>query len=906
MDFITFFKKILKEAVSNENKNEGVNMKENTIVRFRQLKDGKRDKILQQEGNIDKIRGFNLEDDDKLIIEFDNGEKLGIKYQDLKKALNNDSLYMYEQYKNLDLFLEIANHDEDFLKDLKEIDIFNDLEFPEIINFFDITDKEFNEFGVIRKSDLQSPSGGLWIGSGKRFIQLEVNKTISEILKKDKKSTLRLVLTRKNNKEIEELTFSINKRNLVLKLDTDKFIDYFDENEEKAFFYGYVILDFEIGDEKYSFLLNFEINMRNPLFSVKNTNIGVDFGTSSTCIAKDGGKELVAFTDNPESIEDRENATSIIIFNWKKFYNEWVNKNVTMPHFVRSDSSKHAEEVDYQKEHYNYSNYIKQELKEAPNSKTINAIISEIKLIPEELENDRKNKRVFIPFDRALIEKDVISVVSLTDDIEEEGKDVLNPIALYGYLIGRAINRQARNEIYTNYLFTMPVKFSKNQKKAILDSLGYGIKRALPLWVRDKVEIKESYPESVALLGSAKKLKQFRLKEIEEEAYPFAVFDFGGGTLDFAFGIYRKPVRDERAIEELGNEIKFKDIIEVFRIDGMNLGGEKIIDRLSYLIYEHNKDLMKENNIPIMVPENEKEIYNFPDELLKSTHIARLNLKNISEQISREFFINNDVQNDIIIELFSVEEVAEEVILTIPKEDLEEKLNDILYEAVENFKYVLESTFKEFEWRLQQFGHKNFNINKVKIFQAGNASRNENLQKIFKEIFKEHDKIVFLKSDDSEEERKKITPKNAVARGVLFLSNNGYYYYQQDEKGGLDRYIWFIEDIEEDMDEAEARLKKGDTFKRDFELISRIDLVQKEFKVHYSDVAKVEDEDDDRLLSIPVKLSEDLINENWFFVYAKPHYDKYLEIKFGDEEEPKSDSYILDLDKSEIKKKMEI
>jgi len=860
----------------------------------------------RQIGEIDRVRGFDLEENDELIINFKNDEPLKIKYKDLKRAFKNNEVQdLYKNHKSLDIFMEIAERDEDFVKDLKEMNsIFDELEFPELLNFEDVTDNLFNEFENIKRVTLESE--GLYIGNGIRYLKLDFNKSAKKI--KDGVNTkINLIINKKNNDIIEKLTFPIsllnNNDSFILYLDTDEFLENFEKDEKDALFSGFIEITFDIGNETlYTFEIDFSIKMINPLFYIKNTSVGVDFGTSSTCVAINKGRELVAFTDNPQDISDYENATSIMIFNWEKIYNQWVNRGITMPHFNRSDSRKHAEELlenkNYNIEHYNYSNYIKKELKEAPNAKTINAIISEIKLLPEKLEDDRKNKDKFIPFDN----KEFKAVVSLTDSIDEENEETLNPIALYGYLIGRSLNTQIKHKLYVNYYFTMPVKFSKSQKDALLTSLKYGIQRALPVWIREKIKVIEKYPESVALLGAAKKLQYLNLKETNEEAIPFAVFDFGGGTLDLAFGIYRKSLRDERAVLE--KEIRYRDVIEIFKIDGMeDVGGERIIDRLAYNIYKYNKDTMKELEIPIIIPKGEDKLNPYPENLLSTSHIAKLNLKNIAEKIARKYFVEGSVDNSVSVELFSIisDEETLEIQLQIPQEKLYEELYEILERVVENFKHILEATFKSYKERLIEFGYEDFNINQVKIFQAGNASRNQVLQDIFKEKFKDNSHLIFLESDD-EDEMKKITPKNAVARGVLFLEGSGYYYHLQDEEGrkGLDRYIWFIEEIDENR---QAKFKKGDTASTtDFELISRIN--EDYFEVCFSDIAYIEDEDDENLECVPFNLEGIDIGDN-YFVYAKPYYDKFLEIRFGEYEEMDEKSYIIDLDKGEFVKEEE-
>jgi hypothetical protein len=86
------------------------------------------------------------------------------------------------------------------------------------------------------------------------------------------------------------------------------------------------------------------------------------------------------------------------------------------------------------------------------------------------------------------------------------------------------------------------------------------------------------------------------------------VFDFGGGTLDFAFGLYRKASDNQEEIVFEDEAEKYNSVIEIFKTDGELIGGETIIESISYQIYQDNKEIMKENEIPILVPPHEQKI----------------------------------------------------------------------------------------------------------------------------------------------------------------------------------------------------------------------------------------------------------------------------------------------------------
>jgi len=866
-----------------------------SIIKVEQNKNGKIF-IQTSKDPIDRILLLKAEDNDSVIVTFSNQEKLKIKYSELQRALKNDAYDLYKKHKNLDIFMQISNKDEDFVKSFNDTYAV-DFDFSNLQNFKDITDNRFNNFNEINKSTITSQ--GLWAGNGNRLIELEYDA--KEFLKcaENKASKLSLLLTKKNNDEIEPLEFDINKKENILNLNTDMFLDYLDEDEKDADFYGYIVV--EINKDGYTFTqyTNFYIKIINPLYSMEDKDVvSIDFGTSSTCIALNKGKKLIAFTDNPETIDDYENQTSIIIFNWRKIYGEWGVKSRTIPHFNRSKNP--SDNVEIKTEHYNYSNYIKTELQEAPSTKTMEAIISDLKTLPGKLDENPENKDSIKPFD------DFRKKLFLTDNIDEEDNETLNPIALYAYLMGRSINIQIRNTIYTRYKLTMPVKFNARQKEALRSSIEYGLKRSVPLNIKDKIDVQIGFDESTALVGAAKKLKYFRFKDTNKEAFPFAVFDFGGGTLDFAFGIFRKSVKDDRAI--LNNENRYKDIVEIFKVDGMKLGGERLIEKLSYFLYKENKELMKENNISILVPDGEKNIEPFPANLFGNRHIDKINLKNINERISRDFFIFGESKNTTI-NVFSVDDdnIEKEITLELPQEKMEDFLNELVCDAVENFYKITKATFKSNIKRLEEFGFNEFDMNDIQIFQAGNTCRSKWVKNAFEEIFKEHPSIKFLEEKNAKDEFSKITVKNAVAKGALFLEGTGYYDYTTNKDGfmPLDRYIWNYEIIEDECEDAQPSLCTGDTIEHNFVWCSRIgdDF---SFSVYYSNVGSVDDEDDDALEYHDIKIPQELQSKNISHVYIKPYDGRYVECAFGEDEESADNvavAMVINLDTGDIEVK---
>ena len=121
----------------------------------------------------------------------------------------------------------------------------------------------------------------------------------------------------------------------------------------------------------------------------------------------------------------------------------------------------------------------------------------------------------------------------------------LDPIEIYGYYLGLCLNTQTirGGSVYLNYRLSCPVGFDRKTKKRILQGLRRGILRSLPAslvyspkWREARFSFEYMATEPEALIGAA--IPALGLNASNAET-AFAVFDFGGGTTDFAAGFYR-------------------------------------------------------------------------------------------------------------------------------------------------------------------------------------------------------------------------------------------------------------------------------------------------------------------------------------------------------------------------------
>ncbi|WP_295916938.1 hypothetical protein [uncultured Anaerovibrio sp.] len=171
-----------------------------------------------------------------------------------------------------------------------------------------------------------------------------------------------------------------------------------------------------------------------------------------------------------------------------------------------------------------------------------------------------------------------------------------NPIEIYAYYLGLYINNMMRGEIITAYRLSFPVTYEDDLKERIRHSFECGIKKSLPTALLNNEEIMEDFyvelgaSEPAAYAISALSSYGFDPKGEEENYY--AVFDFGGGTTDFDFGVYKDgPEGQDRYNYSLVH----------FGANGdRTLGGENLLKLLAFHVFKANAEklLHHDKNTP--------------------------------------------------------------------------------------------------------------------------------------------------------------------------------------------------------------------------------------------------------------------------------------------------------------------
>lgn len=330
-----------------------------------------------------------------------------------------------------------------------------------------------------------------------------------------------------------------------------------------------------------------------------------------------------------------------------------------------------------------------------------------------------------------------------------------DPIELYAYYIGLYINNQYTKRIYMEYLLSFPVTYTLEVRNRILKSFRKGIMRSLPMAVlqdkqcMEQFSVEQGVSEPAAYAVCA--LQEYKLFPKENEKIAYAIFDFGGGTTDFDFGIWRKAngVKERR----------YHYVIEHFGDGGDKyLGGENLLELLAFHVFCKNKALLRKENIAFVKPPECERFVGY-EGLLSDSQEAYSNMRQLMERL-RGFWegelpeaskgqVQNGVQltkpaaspwfrdGKLKIELFTNSGETKAVDLLLNSEELTKVLRTRIEQGVESFFDALLVNFSKDKYYEVAKESKSINI-----FLAGNSSKSPILQAVFKEkIAKLKDKI---------------------------------------------------------------------------------------------------------------------------------------------------------------------
>ena len=538
----------------------------------------------------------------------------------------------------------------------------------------------------------------------------------------------------------------IPKLKYYLSIDRERInIDDYDEERLWDINLGHWDLQ-EEDKEELKEILGKKVYERDPKEDVHQGGIvGIDFGTKSTVVVyqKDkttimpmriSGRKLNKKVDD----KDYENPTVIEFRNVENFLEKYNEK----------DGRPNTRWEDVMVSHTAFGN-----LTDGP-SEYFTSIIADIK------QWTTKEKEKHYLKDRTGSEYTLPPYLKL----DENEENYIDPVELYAYYIGSYINTM-RNGIYLEYYLSFPVTYEKVVREKILKSFEKGIKKSLPIQIQEdeklmkKFRVKHGSNEPAAYAVCA--LKKLKIEPKENEKIYYGVFDFGGGTTDFDFGIWKNSEDEDMFDYEL----------EHFGAGGdIHLGGENILKELAYRVFSDNTSELRKRKIQYVRPEWCPELSG-EEILVEYTREAKLNTRKLGEEKLRDIWEEKETEriDNVLVNLFNADGSLETGIdLKINEEELKNLIKDKIEKGIKNFFIKLEDAFKGED------------VKKVHIFLAGNSCRHSFVNEIFEKYVAEmKDKIELIiydlkaiKEIDKENDSK-ITGKTGVAYGLIYSRKGG-------------------------------------------------------------------------------------------------------------------------------------
>lgn len=461
---------------------------------------------------------------------------------------------------------------------------------------------------------------------------------------------------------------------------------------------------------------------RDPRLDILEDGVvGIDFGTKSTVVvAQDDSDRIEAMRigmgrfEKAPSMKDYENPTVM----------EFINIDDFLKAYYARDGRPHTKWADVTSSHTAFNDW-----KENDKSENYFAFFGELKQWAGDSERririrDKEKKEISLP---------------PYDEIKDGDFD---PIEIYAYYIGLYINNMHTGRIYMEYLLSFPVTYSLDIRQRILNSFSKGLKKSLPQPILDDVECMEKFtveqgvgePAAYAVCA----LQNYHLQPKEKENIVYGIFDFGGGTTDFDFGVWRKA--------EGPKERRYRYVIQHFGDGGDKyLGGENLLELLAFEVFKANQAELRKNEISFVKP-SECPRFAGSEILLRDSQEAHANMRQMMEKLRPLWEHTPDYEKEyssgiVKLRLFKNDgQVINSQELKINVKSLEEILKKRINKGVEAFFDALLANFSK-----AVYADVLKKTKKIHIFLAGNSSKSVILQEIFNEKIKAFTNILSKK-----------------------------------------------------------------------------------------------------------------------------------------------------------------
>lgn len=384
--------------------------------------------------------------------------------------------------------------------------------------------------------------------------------------------------------------------------------------------------------------------------------------------------------------------------------------------------------------------------------------------------------------------------VELTDEDAD-------PLAYYAYYLGLYINNMlSEKHLFMHYIMSFPVTYEKENREKMRHSFEAGLKKSLPTALLSNPDamkhflVEEGASEPAAYAITA--LQEYGFDPCGDEKNYYAVFDFGGGTTDFDFGVYQEADSDRYDYK----------LVHFGENGDRTLGGENILRLLAFRVFCHNQQKLLNPRIPFTWAADKFE-FRGSEAFIKDSREAHANMHNLMEALrpvwenpdgeeAKSLLENGEVafnvfqEDGTMIPNFSLSLKGEDESSPL---DLERIIQDRILKGIENFFVAMKEAFANYS---EEDGIDPLEkIDSIAVFLGGNSSKSKRVTTLFQEVIAEKEEgtptftiYPTLGSPEALERQEAIwrenpalrpdelirpTGKTGVAYGLLACRNSG-------------------------------------------------------------------------------------------------------------------------------------
>lgn len=533
-------------------------------------------------------------------------------------------------------------------------------------------------------------------------------------------------------------------------------------------------------------LARFGYVARDPLLDIQRRPVAIDFGTSSTVVGvttKNGGQELlrVGVRDFYQTVAAQhfENPTVLEFLDFDSFTQAW-NKQAYRPalnwNWVRAAHEAQAS------------------FRDNPGKTDILAsILPRLKQWALRSDVDRRIKLTGRKGRELELQPHTERNPVRGQPLGVSAEQPLDPVELYAWYLGMAINWRGRG-LFLKYYLSFPVKYPLDVRNRILASFRRGLQRSYPQsliaqhpHILNEFEVNDLASEPAAYAAAA--LPHLGI-EPTEAGVPYAVFDFGGGTTDFDFGVLRWANDEEEAQG-------YERVFEHVGSGGDNfLGAENLLEHLVFETFKLNHDTLRKARIQFTMPMDAAP-FSGSELLVANTQAAQTNVVMLSAKL-REFMEADSASLSSQIRLDLLDANGEEKACELQLDA--DVLDDFLAQRIHSGLYAFFAQLAHVVDKLP--------AGPVQILLAGNGSRSRHihtllentdnqLTDILQDVFGTHPPEIKVHAPLPMDDKKPHAPtsKTGVAlgllkltpgRGVLIKNEN------QERHDGQAQFGWFV------------------------------------------------------------------------------------------------------------------